>query len=201
MNFLITDCCDNQVKAIMSTDSPTQSAEQLLQDTLTQYCNWSEYPDMRKLREVLTQLSDEQKLNIQQRYSGLFTPLHCAAIRGHTEIIRTLLTSLQSSADRLKLLMIDEYTPLHPAALWGQTESVKMILDCLTAEQQIQIMSVQRGGGTAIQKAEKTGHTDTVRVLREYQQRVLTEYQHRAERLQKQQEQSRLHKSVSGRLS
>ena len=32
-------------------------------------------------------------------------------------------------------------------------------------------MSVQKYGKTAIQCAERNGHTDTVRVLREYQQR------------------------------
>ena len=87
------------------------------------------------------------------------------------------------------------HTPLRTAALTSLTDSVKMILDCLTADQQIQIMSVQdRWGNTAIQWAERyRRHTDT--------ERVLTEYQQRAERLQKQQEQSRLHKSVSGRLS
>ena len=150
----------------MSTYLSTQSAEQLLQDMMRQYCdNWSSvYPDMKKLREVLTQLSDQQKLHIlQQKYSVLGTPLHYAADRDHTEIISTLLTSLQSSADRLKLLMviIALGTPLHYAAYCGHTESVKMILDCLTADQQIQIMSVQSiSGETAIQCAVKGGHTD-----------------------------------------
>ena len=160
---------------------------------------------MKKLREVLIQLSDEQKLHIlQQKYSGSgipldyaanrghteivstllssvmqgysgSTPLVCAAERDHTKMISTLLTSLQSSANRLKLLMVDRYsTPLHLAAFSGHTESVKVILDCLTADQQIQIMSVQDGWfcETAIQKAETWGHTDTVRILREYQHRA-----------------------------
>ena len=70
--------------------------------------------------------------------------------------------------------MVDKYdTHLHLAARWGHTESVKMILDCLTADQQIQIMSVQDWRGEkAIKKAERGGHTDTVRVLREYQHRA-----------------------------
>ena len=181
-----------------------RSAEKLLQGMMTQYTkHWpsSVYPDMKKLREVLTQLSDEQKLHIlRQMYLGLRTTLYFAAGRGHTEIISTLLTSLQSSADRLKLLMVSKHsTPLHAAALYGHTESVKMILDCLTADQQIQIMSVQDyWGETAIQWAENWGHTDTVRVLREYQ--------HRAEQIQFQleqheEEQRRLYqyrKSLSG---
>ena len=155
----------------------TLSAEQLLQDMMRQYCKLlssSVYPDMKKLREVLTQLSDQQKLHIlQQKYSVLGTPLDYAAFRDHTEIFSTLLTSLQSSAYRLNLLMADDQDPpLHRAAWWGRTDSVNMILDCLTADQQIQIMSVQSRGRTAIQIAESEGDTATVRVLREYQHRA-----------------------------
>ena len=152
------------------------SSTQLLQDMMRQYCKdrSSVYPDMKKLREVLTQLSDQQKLHIlQQKYSG-WIPLRHAAYRDHTEIISTLLTSLQSSAYRLKLLMVYErYTPLHKAAYWGITASVKMILDCLTTDRQIQLMSVTSWEGeTAVQYAESEGHTDTVRVLTEYQHRA-----------------------------
>ena len=158
----------------MATYVSTQSADQTLQDMMTQYSKSSSvYPDMKKLREVLTQLSDQQKLHILQQDYSDWTPLHYAAFSGHTEIISTLLTSLQSSAYRLKLLMVYEYTPLHTAALFGLTQSVKVILDCLTADHQIQIMSVQdRDGKTAIQWAEMGIRTDTVRVLREYQHRV-----------------------------
>ena len=175
--------------------SSTQSAEQLLQDMIRPYCELgsSEYPDMKKLREVLTQLSDDQKLHIlQQEYLVCGTPLRFAASRGHTEIINTLLTSLQSSAYRLKLLMVEKLdTPLHTAAFFGHTDSVKMILNCLTADQQIQLISVRNGASmtaiqmadvgksvqeseveTAIQKAERGRHTAIVRALREYQQRA-----------------------------
>ena len=157
--------------------SSTQSAEQLLQDMMTQYCNLlssSAYPDMKKLREVLTLLSDQQKLHLlQQKYSVLGTPLYCAASRDHTEIISTLLTSLQSSAYRLKLLMVMKFTPLHSAALYGHTDTVKAILDCLPADQQIHLMSVQDlDGKTAIQEADHRGRSDRVRVLREYQHRA-----------------------------
>ena len=173
--------------------SSTQSAEQLLQHMMWQYCEDGVYPDMNKLREVLTQLSDQQKLHIlQQVFSVCMTPLHRAADRDHTEIISTLLTSLQSSSDRLKLLIVyDEYTPLHSAARCGRTELVKMILDCLTADQQIQIMSVQSiSGMTAIQCAERSRHTDTVRVLREYQHSA--DGMMRAQQQRRRQEQQRI---------
>ena len=154
----------------------TQSSEKLLQDMMRQYCEQYVYPDVKMLREVRTQLSDEQKLHIlQKEYSG-WRPLHCAAASGDTQIISTLLTSLQSSVYRLKLLMVNKnYTPLHAAARWGNTESVKMILDFLTANQQIQIISVQWGGVTAIQIAEREGQRDIVRVLAEYQHRATKE--------------------------
>ena len=176
----------------MSTYISTQSAEKLLQDMMRQYRYRDEsssvYPGMSKLREVLTLLSDQQKLHILQQRYFLFRPLEWAAGGDDTEMISTLLTSLQSSAYRLKLLMVnDGFTPLHVATCCGHTESVKMILDCLTADQQIRIMSVQCGGETAIQRAERYRHTDTVRVL--------TEYQHRADNLmqrRKQQEQQRI---------
>ena len=174
--------------------SSTQSAELLLHHMMTQYCNlWSPsvYPDMKKLREVLTQLSDEQKLHILQQDYSYDSPLDYAALRDHTEIISTLLTSLQSSAYRLKLLMVRELTPLHAAAFCGHTESVKMILDCLTADQQIQIMSVQSiSGMTAIQCAERSRHTDTVRVLREYQHSA--DGMMRAQQQRRRQEQQRI---------
>ena len=162
------------MKAIMATYVSTQSADQTLQDMMTQYSKSSSvYPDMKKLREVLTLLSDQQKLHILQREYNGWTPLQHAAFRDHTEIIITLLTSLQSPAYRLKQQTGDEYTPLHRAAWKGHTKSVKMILDCLTAHQQIQLMSVQDWiGKTAIQYTELRGHTDTVRILREYQHRA-----------------------------
>ena len=163
---------------------------------------------MEKWREILTVLTDQQKLQVlQQQYPVRRRPLQCAAIRGHTEIISTLLTSLQSSAYRLKLLMVYDmyYRPLHEAADCGHTESVKMILDCLTPDQQIRMMSVQDcdygntaihiEGETAMQCAERWGQTDTVRMLRPYQQRV--------EQLQQEEEQRRLRqyrKSLSGKI-
>ena len=154
-----------------------QSARGRLQDMMTQYCGPSPvYPDMKKLREVLTQLSDEQKLHIlQQRYPRCWTPLHWAAWRGHTKILSTLLLSLRSSAERLKVLMVHKWTPLHVAALYGHSETVTMILDWLTADQQLQIMSVQWGGKTAIQYAETSRHTDIARVLRDRAENLMTE--------------------------
>ena len=79
----------------MSTYVSTQSSEQTLQDMMIQYCDWpSVYPDMKKLREVLTHLSDQQKLHILQQECRGWTPLFCAAYRDHREMISTLLTSL-----------------------------------------------------------------------------------------------------------
>ena len=91
------------------------SEGQLLQRMMTQYCRSSVYPDMKKLRDLLTQLSDEQKLDIlRQKY--LWTPLHWAAVRDDPEIISTLLQCLPTTY-RLQLLMVDKIsTPLHQAS-------------------------------------------------------------------------------------
>ena len=83
----------------MSTYMSSQSTEQFLQDMMTLYCDQSSpvYPDMDKLREVLTQLSDEQKLQLlQQRYLGL-RPLYFAAGRDHSEMISKLLIQTQTT--------------------------------------------------------------------------------------------------------
>ena len=147
------------------------SEGQLLQRMMTQYCRSSVYPDMKKLRDLLTQLSDEQKLDIlRQKY--LWTPLHWAAVSDDPEIISTLLQCLPTTY-RLQLLMVDKIsTPLHHAAHWDRPESVKVILDCLTADNQIELMSVQWGDETAIQNAEYHGNADVVRILREYWQQA-----------------------------
>ena len=69
------------------------------------------------------------------------TALHKAAQRGHADVLKAVLSTLQSS-DRLIVLMAKDYmkrTPLHEAASGGHTESVKAILDSLTADQQRQL--------------------------------------------------------------
>ena len=151
-----------------------QSEEKLILDMMKKYCDIisPEYPDVNEVKEVLTQLSDEQKLDIleQLHLYTITTPLHCAAYRNHPGIITTLLMSLQSEYRLPQLLMDKCSTPLHTASERGNIESVKMILDCLTADQQIQIMSVQDyWGETAIQCAERRGRTYIATVLTEYE--------------------------------
>ena len=116
---------------------------------MREYVRTSEYhADMEKLRELLSKLTDEQKLNILQQtkseVAGM-TALHKAAQRGHAEVLNTVLFTLQSS-DRLKVFLDKDYmkrTPLHEAASGGHTESMKAILDSLAADEQIQLMTEQ----------------------------------------------------------
>ena len=117
----------------------------------------SEYhPDTEKLRELLSQVTHEQKLDILQQTKDAWdrTALHKAANRDDAEMITTILSSLRSS-DRLKLLMMRdillEFTPLHRAARRGHTESVKAILNSLTADQQMQLLTEERCGRTAVE--------------------------------------------------
>ena len=130
----------------------------------------SEYPDIEKLRELLSKVTDEQKLDILQRIKSevaSMTGLHKSSYRDDAEVLKTILTSLQYS-DRLKVLMMINYanrTPLHEATLGGHTESVKAILDSLAADQQIQLMFEQGWDGkTAVEMASG----ETAGVMTEY---------------------------------
>ena len=87
---------------------------------MREYVRRSKYhPDIEKLRELLSKVTDEQKLNILQQTKGVLgrTALHVAADRDDAEMITTILSSLQSS-DKLKVLYVKDYfgrTPHHTA--------------------------------------------------------------------------------------
>ena len=107
---------------------------------MREYVIRSEYhPDMEKLRELLSKVTDQQKLDILQQTKSSWTDrtaLHVAAYRDDAEVITTILSSIQSE-DRLKLLMMTNYwkcTPLHIAARRGVSESLKSILSSLQSE-------------------------------------------------------------------
>ena len=116
------------------------------------------HPDEKKLRDLLSQVTYEQKLNILQETKNRWveTALHEAARRGDAEMITTILSSLQSE-DRLKLLMLKECrgcTPLQKAAHIGNTKSVKAILNSLTADHQMQLLTAEdEDGETAVESA------------------------------------------------
>ena len=129
------------------------SAAEELKNVVREYVTKSEYRlDEERLGELLSKVTDEQKLNILQQtkceVAGM-TALHKAAQRGHAEVLNTVLSTLQSS-DRLKVLMAKDYmkrTPLHEAVFSNQTESVKAVLDSLTADQQTQLLTEQEWYG------------------------------------------------------
>ena len=130
--------------------------------------------DIGKLRELLSKVTDEQKLNIlQQTKDGLdMTALDEAAYRDDAEMITTILSSLQSS-DRLDLLMMRDDVmciPLHLAASEGHIESVKAILNSLTADQQMLLLTVQ--GGCHGETAVETTSGKTADILSEYKNRA-----------------------------
>ena len=129
------------------------SAAEELKDIVTEYVTKSECRlDKERLGELLSKVTDEQKLNILQQtkseVAGM-TALHKAAQRGHAGVLKPILSTLQSS-DRLKVLMAKDYmkrTSLHEAVFSDQTESVKAILDSLTADQQTQLLTEQEWYG------------------------------------------------------
>ena len=105
-----------------------------LKDMMREYVRRSEsQPDMEKLRELLSRVTDGQKLNI-----------------------------LQQTKNRWDM------TALHAAALGRHTESVKVILNSLTADQQMQLLTVEDVvGKTAVDMASG----ETADVLSKYKNR------------------------------
>ena len=142
---------------------------------IREYVRRSEYhPDMEMLRELLSNVTDEQKLDILQQTKDVLgkTALHFAAYRGDAEMITTILSSNQSS-ERLKLLMMSDYrecTPLHEAASEDRTESVKAILDSLTADQLMQLLTAEHRYD---KRAVEMASGETADVLSEYKNRAI----------------------------
>ena len=147
----------------------TQTSLYELTQILTPYCNSnnSEFPDLESLENLLSIVSDDQIYGLLSSKRHIYgdTVLKVAAYRGHTELCVTLLLSLPP-VDRLKLILVDKLTALHWAAYQGHTETVSGILNCLTADQQLQLLFTQESrGNTALHKAVQYGHTETVKTL------------------------------------
>ena len=145
-------------------------------DMMREYVrNFEYHPDIEKLRDLLSKVTDEQKLDILQHTHCMrvWTALHRAAHRGDAEMITIILSSFQSE-DRLKLLMMRGYirfTPLHAAASEDHTESVKAILNSLTADQQMQLLTEEWYGATAVEMASG----ETADVLIRYSMNAIRE--------------------------
>ena len=129
-----------------------------------EYCyNKSNISDTESAKKLLTKVSED--LSYELLDSDGCRVLAEAADRGHTELCVTLLSSLPS-ADRLKLILLEKFTALHWAAYQGYTETVSGILNCLTADQQLQLLFTQDSDGiTSPHYAALTGSTETVKIL------------------------------------
>ena len=125
--------------------SPTNTASDELREILADYCNpYRNISDIEIVENLLTQVSEDLRYELLSSItdSDGITVLSRAALRGHAELCVTLLSSLPP-ADRLKLILVDTPTALHAAAWWGYTDTVSGILNCLTAEQQLQLLFTQ----------------------------------------------------------
>ena len=122
------------------------------------------YPDIERLKNLLSQVSYAQRCELLSSIRGDEVLIEAARL-GKTELCVTLLSSLPQ-ADRLKLKPVDELRAFHFAALWRYTETILGILNCLTAEQQLQLLCAQDSdGNTALHDAARWGHTETVKTL------------------------------------
>ena len=151
--------------------SSTKIAAAELRQILTDYCRSSygaKCPDIDELRSFLSGVSENERFGLFSSIgdSNNLTVLTKAAVRGHTELCATLLSSLPP-ADRLKLILVNKLTALHSAACRGYTETVLGILNCLTAEQQLQLLFKQgsSSGKTALHYVAQEGNAETVKTL------------------------------------
>ena len=141
--------------------SSTNTASDELKESLTEYCNHKRnILGIEIVKNLITKVSGDQMYELLSSITDSvrgYPVLTRAALRGHTELCVTLLSSLPS-ADRLTLILVDKLTALHAAAWWGHTETVSGILNCLTAEQRLQLLFTQdRGGDTALHDAAWRG--------------------------------------------
>jgi ankyrin repeat protein len=118
--------------------------------------------------------------NVQQETPDRgWTPLHCAAMRGHVDIARKLLISAarsdattatvnQFTTDQLQF----QGTPLHYAVEHGQPEMARFLLDngarINEATRKINGFGMYQVGSTALQIALERDQTDIVDLLLEY---------------------------------
>ena len=150
--------------------SSTNTASDELRDILTNYCNRYHslnIPDIESIKNQLTEVSEHLRYKLLSSITDIHgeTVLSRAAGRGHTELCVTLLSSLPP-ADRLKLILVNKRTALHLAAFHGYTETVSGILNCLTADQQLQLLFTQDSDGdTALHNAARWGRTEAVKNL------------------------------------
>ena len=146
----------------------TYAAADEIRESLTEYCiHNKKIRDIKTVKNLLTKVSEDLRYELLSsvKNSNGNTALTEAALRGHTELCVTLLSSLPQ-ADRLKLILVDDITALHWAVLMGYTETVSGILNSLTADQQLQLLFTQDSGGdTALHAAAWRGRTETVKIL------------------------------------
>lgn len=82
--------------------------------------------------EIVKQLYDRTDRNVA---GSLFSPLHVAAINGHTKIVEYLVKERDENVDSLQ--DVYGFTPLHLAAQYNQVEMVSYLIDELNANKNI----------------------------------------------------------------
>jgi len=86
-----------------------------------------------------------------------FTPLHAAAMHGHTEVCETLLAA---GADVNAQTNPQGYAPLHSAAFAGHVETIRVLLD-YGANREL----LNYRGERPVDTARRTGQAEAVRML------------------------------------
>ena len=110
--------------------------------------------DVQQVRKLLEQSGGADK-DKQDEFFG-YTPLHCAAAKGHKEIVEIL---LRAGADKDKQDMSGS-TPLHGSAFYGHKEVVEILLRA-GADKDKQ----DKYGRTPLHWAAESGHKEIVELL------------------------------------
>lgn len=117
--------------------------------------------DTSKLKKALSGGLFKKKKDIDLPDDHSWTPLHYAAVGGHSEAVEML---LKHSAD-VHVVNMDGETPLFLAAKKGHKETCKVLLDHGS-----KILTANNDGWTPRVVAEKMDHTDVARYLKNEEQ-------------------------------
>ena len=93
------------------------------------------------------------------------TPLHWAALGGHTEAIQVLVDLAPNRVAALEAKTNKGSTPLHCAAQGGHAEAVRLLIDL--APDKVAALAAEGDGKTALLVAAWKGHAAVIRALAE----------------------------------
>jgi hypothetical protein len=131
----------------------------------------AESGDAAALQRLLSNADDTQREElIRTDFRDGCTALYIAALKGHVEVVRALLsdpiTPEQIDA-QLEAKNKNDWTPLHLAAQNGKIDVVRVLLGHPVTSEQIiaQLEATNKYGNTALHIAAEKGHVEVIEIL------------------------------------